>query len=290
MNEARWLLTRCRWWRLAVTAAGLVLAAPAIAASFECLIEPMQVVEIRSPVEGLIDKIYVNRGDSVSRDQVLVELQSDVERSAVESSRFRAEMKGRITAAQDRLEFAKKKLSRWEDLLEQKYVSAQDRDQAETEKRLAEADLEQAQEERNLARLEYRHAVAQLKLRTLLSPFDGIVVDRMLNPGDLAESGTGRKPILRLAQLDPLRVEVVLPEGAYGKVHAGMTATVMPEGLEGRYTARVNVVDRVLDAASGTLGVRLELPNEQGTLPGGLRCQVEFPGLQVTSPPAVKMP
>ena len=290
MSEARWLLTRCHWWQFAVTIAGLGLATPAIAASFECLIEPMQVVEIRSPVEGLIDKIHVNRGDPVSRDQVLVELQSDVERSAVESSRFRAEMKGRITAAQDRLAFAKKKLSRWEGLLEQKYVSAQDRDQAETEKRLAEADLVQALEERNLARLEYRHAVAQLKLRTLRSPFDGIVVDRMLNPGDLAESGTGRKPILRLAQLDPLRVEVVLPEEAYGKVHVGMTATVIPEGLEGRYTARVNVVDRVLDAASGTLGVRLELPNEQGTLPGGLRCEVEFPGLRVAAAPPVKKP
>ena len=41
----------------------------------------------------------------------------------------------------------------------------------------------------------------------------------------------------------------------------------------------IKVVDRVLDAASGTYGVRLELPNPQGQLPGGIRCQVEFPDL-----------
>jgi len=260
--------------------AGLFLAGLANAASFECLIEPMQVVEIRSPAEGLIDKVYVQRGDTVTKGQVLVELQSDVERSAVKTSRYRAEMKGHITAAKDRLAFAEKKLKRWQNLLEHNFVAAQDRDQAETEKRLAEADLQQALEERDLARLEYRHAVDQLNLRTLRSPFDGVVVDRMLNPGDLAESGSDRKPILRLAQLDPLRVEVVLPGEDYGKLHVGMSATVLPEGLGGRYTARVKVVDRVLDAASGTLGVRLELPNKQGKLPGGLRCQVEFAGLE----------
>jgi RND family efflux transporter MFP subunit len=275
---------------LATTLAGVSSTGLVSAASFECLIEPMQVVEIRSPAEGLIDKINVQRGDRVTRGQVLVELQSDVERSTVAASRFRSEMKGRITAAKDRLAFAQKKLKRWDDLLERKFVAAQDRDQAETEKQLAEADLQQALEDRNLARLEYRHAVDLLNLRTLRSPFNGVVVDRMLNPGDLAESGNGRKPILRLAQIDPLRVEVVLPEKAYGKVNVGMTATVVPEGLGGRYTASVTVVDRVLDAASGTLGVRLELPNEQGALPGGLRCQAEFGELSVAVAQQVKKP
>ena len=92
------------------------------------------------------------------------------------------------------------------------------------------------------------------------------------------------QPILKLAQIDPLRVEVVLPETAYGKIHVGMVGTVTPEDLGGTYTAHVTVVDRVIDAASGTLGVRLELPNPDDKLPGGLRCRVQFPALPDIAP------
>lgn len=258
--------------------------AEAAATSFECLIKPLQVVQLRSPTEGLIEHVLAKRGDSVTKDQKLVELQSDVERSAVEAARYRSERTGRIVAARNRLAFAKKKLERLQNLSEQKYVSPQDRDQAETEKQLAVAELQQALEERELARLQYQHAQDQLDLRTLHSPFDGVVVERMLNPGDLAESGTDRKPILKLAQVDPLRVEVVLPEEAYGKIKVGMKGIVVPDVLGGKYPAKVTVVDPVLDAASGTLGVELELPNDDGALPGGLRCSVQFPGVNFAAP------
>ena len=58
----------------------------------------------------------------------------------------------------------------------------------------------------------------------------------------------------------------------------GMQAEVMPEApVSGVYTARVKVVDPVIGAASGTLGVRLELPNADYRLPAGLKCKVRFP-------------
>lgn len=60
-------------------------AAFAHAASFECLIEPWQVVEIRSAVEGLGERIVVQRGDTVRKGQMLVELQSAAKRSAVDA-------------------------------------------------------------------------------------------------------------------------------------------------------------------------------------------------------------
>lgn len=287
-GRGRWSSRLC--WRLAAALLALSWSTLAVAESFECLIEPMQVVEIRSPAEGLIDKVYVHRGDTVTKGELLVRLQSDVEQSAVEVARFRAEMTGHITAAKDRLEFARKKLNRLQKLRKGQFVAEQDRDKAETEEQLAEANLQEAQEDQRLARLDYHHAVDLLNLRILRSPFDGVVVDRMLNPGDLTESGSDRKPILKLAEIDPLRVEVVLPEEAYGKVRVGMTATVVPEGLGGRYTARVTVVDRVLDAASDSLGVRLELPNKQGKLPGGLRCTIEFANLNDVAARRVKTP
>lgn len=259
---------------------------------YECLIEPNQTVEVRGSVEGVIEKVLVKRGDRVLAGQLLVELESSVERSAVETARYRAETGGRLAAAENRFDFASKKQTRLQVLHSQNFVSAQVRDEAEAEKRIAESELRDAQENRELARYEYRHAQYLLNRRMLRSPFNGVVMDRMLNPGDLAEAGTGRKPILKLAQVEPLRVEVVLPLATYGKLKSGQTAEVMPEGLGGRYAAKVAVIDSVFDSASGTFGARLEMPNYAGKLPGGIRCRVDFHSLQGISAkvPASKTP
>ena len=57
----------------------------------------------------------------------------------------------------------------------------------------------------------------------------------------------------------------------------GMIGVVMPEApVGGSYSATVTVVDRVVDAASGTFGVRLELPNTDHALAAGLKCRVRF--------------
>lgn len=264
------------WRGAAILLLGLPLAAPA--STFECMLEPNQIVEVRSVVEGLIQRIHVQRGDNVRAGQTLVELESAVERSAAAAAKFRSEVEGRLAASRNRMDYATRKTERSNELHNLKFISAQARDEAVTERNLAESELKEAQENRELARLDYQRAIDLLNQKTLRSPFNGIVVDRMLNPGDLAEAGNGRKPILKLAQVDPLRVEVVLPPATFGKIHIGMKAQVMPEN-GGQYAAVVKVVDRVFDSASGTYGLRLELPNPKGALPGGMRCQVDFPQL-----------
>src|SRR3989344_1594517 len=266
---------RCGWALIAFSAPVIALAN-----SFECLIEPHQVVEIRSSVEGLIDKIHVKRGDKVKLGQVLVQLESSAEQSAVDMAKYRSQMEGRISSSRNRLDYAIKKLDRSRELNKQNFLSTQEFDEADAEKRIAESELRDALDNRELAKHEHRHAPDMMGRRTLRSPFNGVVVERMLNPGDLAEAGTGRKPVLKLAQIEPLRVEVVLPLEAYGKLHVGDTADVIPEGLGGGYPASVTVVDSMFDSASGTFGVRLELPTPNGALPAGIRCRTEFPLLK----------
>ncbi|HVC84586.1 MAG TPA: efflux RND transporter periplasmic adaptor subunit [Solirubrobacteraceae bacterium] len=266
-------------------AALLAMPAAGFARSFECLIQPVQMVEIRSPTEGLIRKVYVQRGDSLKAGQVLVELESSAERSAVAGAKYRSQMQGRLAAARERVEYASKKLNRARELQKQHFVAAQARDDAQAELRVAESELQDARENRELARLEYQHALDLLNLRSLHSPFDGVVMDRILNPGDLAQGGTDSKPILKIAQINPLRVEVVLPGEYFGKLRQGMSGEVSPEGLAGRHGAKITVIDRVFDAASGTFGVRLELPNPDASIPGGVRCRVEFPQLQAPGGP-----
>ena len=266
--------------QLMVQAALLACAGAAWANPYECLIEPNQTVDVRSSTEGVIEKVLVQRGDRVRTGQVLVQLESAAEISAAELARVRSEALGRIASAENRHEYAGKKSERTRELQAQNFLSAQARDEADAERRITEADLRDARENREVATVEYRHAVDLLNRRTLRSPFNGVVMDRMLNPGDLAEAGTGRKPILKLAQIEPLRVEVVLPLAAYGKLQKQAKAEVMPEGLGGRYAATVTVIDSVFDTASGTFGVRLELPNAAAKLPAGIRCQVDFPALR----------
>ena len=146
-------------------------------------------------------------------------------------------------------------------------------DEVETETRLAQLQLDQAEEASRLAGLELRRAEETLKRHTIRSPIDGVVVQRYLAPGESVRF----QPILRLAQLDPLRVEVIVPVSAFGKVKVGETAIVQPEEpVVGNYEAKIVIVDRVADAASGTFRVALDLPNPDYSLPSGLKCIVQF--------------
>ncbi|MCD4689234.1 MAG: efflux RND transporter periplasmic adaptor subunit, partial [Desulfuromonadaceae bacterium] len=92
-------------------------------------------------------------------------------------------------------------------------------------------------------------------------------------PGDYV----GEDAVLTVASIDPLNVEVVVPVAQFGSIRKGMRAEVRPEApVGGTYIATVVIVDRVIDAASGTFGVRLLLPNPSNKLPAGLNCDVTF--------------
>ena len=100
------------------------------------------------------------------------------------------------------------------------------------------------------------------------------MVEVTLPPGEYVHK---QAPLLTIASLHPLHVEVFVPVALFGKVSKGMLATVMlEEPVGGTYEAEVIVVDQVFDSASRTFGVRLLLPNEEYLLPAGLRCSVVF--------------
>ena len=242
-----------------------------------CLIEPFQRIELRSAVEARIDAMHVDRGSEVRRGQLLVELDSAAERAALEGARYRAVMEGEWQSAESRVEAAKEKLERREAMVRERFIAAQDRDDTRTEVQQAEANRIQAQDNRRLAQIEQRRLGELVEQRRLRSPFNGVVTERLQHVGEIAQAGESARAILRLAQTHPLRVEVVLPVSMYGKVQRGSKVGVEAEApLGGRYEATVTVVDRVVDSASGTVGVRLELPNPTGVIPAGIKCRVAF--------------
>ena len=264
------------FFTLLCAAVSLLPARAAWAAEYDCMIEARQNVEIRSPVEAVIESVKVRRGDLVSRGQVLVTLESGPERAALALAQSRARMQGEIKSAEARVSIAEKKTRRAEELFKQNFTSAHARDEARAELELAVEELRRARDNQRLSELEAARAAEVLALRTIRSPLDGVVVEVLLKPGEFGAISF-KDPILKLAEIHPLHVEVVLPVSAYGQVRAGQRATVRPEApVGGEYPTTVKLVDRVVDAASGTFGVRLELPNRQHKLPAGVRCRVQF--------------
>ncbi len=243
----------------------------------DCLIEPFQRVEIRSPVEALIKHIPVDRGAQVQKGQLLVELDAGPERAALAQALYRSKMKGQLQSSESRFQYAGIKQTRRDELSKRNLVSAEERDEAQAERRIAEGDMIEARDNREVAALEARRLSAQIEQRLLRAPFNGIVTDRLKHPGELAQAGEAAGAILKLAQIHPLRVEVIMPVAMYGQVKPGSVVTVEAElPFKGRYQATVKIVDKVVDSASGTVGARLEIPNPDGSIPAGIKCRVKF--------------
>ena len=241
--------------------------------TLSCIIQPFHVVDIGSPVTGLIEKIHVERSERVEAGQILVNLEAGAERAAVQLAQSQADMSEEIRAREASASLEERRRDRLIHLYEQGTISLDLREVAETEAEVARLGLEQAHAQKKLAALQLEQALALLARRTIRSPISGVVVERQLSPGERVQE----EVILTIAQIDPLRVEVILPSSAFDSVEVGMRATVIPEFPgDTVHVASVTIVDKVIDAASGTFGVRLELPNPKHEIPSGLHCQLAF--------------
>ena len=210
------------------------------------LIEPYEVVEISSRVPGILDEVTVERGDLVEKEQVLARLKGSLEKIAVKLARAR-------------VEFNTRRAERNEELYQAQLVSVHEKDELETEILIN--------------KLQVEEAVEILAMRTIRSPIQGVVVERSRAPGE----SVGTDPILTIARIDLLNVEVIVPVERFDTIAKGMWVEVRPEApVGGMYVGEVIIVNQVIDAASGTFGVRVELPNHDYKLPAGLKCKVRF--------------
>jgi RND family efflux transporter MFP subunit len=269
MRTARWTLA----WL--VTGLLIVGVAPRSgAAELDCLLQPREIVTVSAPVEGVLERVAVDRGDVVETGSVMAVLESSLERSAVAIARARAVQDYGIKAGQVRVDFGERRFLRTDEMFKKSLVPLKELDEAETAKILAGYGLVEANEQKRLADLDLDRAQTALELRTVRSPINGVVTERLRHPGELASR---ENPLLKIARLDPLRAEVFVPIALYGQVTVGQHAVVVPEApLNRPLAARVTVVDKVANAASSTFGVRLEVPNPGNRVPGGLTCKVRI--------------
>ena len=247
---------------------------PAHAQAIDCVINPSMTLKIGSPVSTTLASVEVERGDIVKQGQVIARLDSVVEAADLALADARARSTAEIDRGRSKEELAAADLSRGERLLQGSNIPPQKVDELRSNFRVAQQDRITAEQNHRLMELEFARAQALVLQKIVRSPVDGIATKRLLGPGEFVHQDN---QIVVIAVISPLRVEAYPPVHLWNKVHSGDTALVtIPEPIGVTVDATVTVVDRVFDAASGTFGVRLELPNPDGALPAGQRCKVAF--------------
>lgn len=211
--------------------------------SVGCIIEPSMRIDISSPVEGVLANRPIKLGEQVKKDELLFSLRSDVETAAVDLAKIRAE-------------FARRHYERNEELYQDDIISIHERDEFQTEYQVAVKELQQTR--------------AVLGLRSVHSPIDGVVIDYFVESGEFITN----QPVLELAALDPLKVEIVMPYESLGSVEPDSSLTIYPvQPVGGIYRATVFMIDPIIDAASGTYRIRAHIENPDYSLPAGIECK-----------------
>lgn len=268
--------TSKRWLKAIATLLCLLptkLAIASEALTLECIIEPEMTIELSSAIDGVVQDVLVDKTASVRKDQVLVTLESSTEQAAVALAKSRALMREDIEAKRIAANLANRKQERIVALFNKKSVPGFEKDEAVAAAAMAKLELKRAQSTQKLAKLELARAEADLALRSLRSPIDGVVVERFVHPGESVKD----RPVLKLAQIDPMRIEIIADSELFGVISPQATAKITIEGAtQKQYQAQVALIDTLIDAASGTFGIRLSLPNPQQEIVGGQKCRATF--------------
>ncbi len=242
-------------------------------AELDCLVRPEMYIELSSPVDTTLKSMLVKTGDTIVKNQPLVQLENSVERAKVALAKQQAISSSEIENRRIQLKFAKRNLQRMQELYEKNSVSLFERDKAQAEVSLAEIELIKARENKKLAQLNLNKIQAELALRTIKSPIDGIIIDSYIKIGE----SVSNRPIMKLAQINPLRVELIAPTEYFGLIQKDMEVKIYPERPANKiFKATVTVVDQLIDPASGSFTIRMSLPNPGDELVGGVNCIARF--------------
>jgi RND family efflux transporter MFP subunit len=206
-------------------------------------------------------------GSSVKRGELLAEIAApeiDQELSqAIAAQQQAASSEG----------LAKSSAERWSNLREKDAVTQQELDERQSAYLQAHANLASAQA--NTARLRNLQG-----FNKVLAPFDGVVTSRTIDVGDLVDAGNGGvgKALFTVAQIDPLRLYVFVPQVYAQQVKVGDAVTVILPGHQGEeYQGSIARTARAIDTGTRTMQVEIRVPNPKDALIAGAYVQVNLP-------------
>ena len=210
-------------------------------------IDPFQETTIYPRSSGYVAKWLVDIGDNVKNGQLLADIETP-------------EVDQQLAQAKASYQLADSTAQRWADLAKKKVVSDQDRDEKETAKRTAQANLEQLEKTQGFNKI--------------AAPFAGKITARRVDVGALVSPTT---PLFRIAQSDPLRVYVYVPQTDAPSIHEGLTAKVSVQEFPGKeFEGKVTRTAGALDPTSRAMQVEVQVPNHDGKLLAGMYGDVKF--------------
>jgi len=253
--------------RLPVKVAQAELRSVPLALTATGTIEAIQNADVGSQVGGVVTRIAFAEGQQVSAGQVLIELDPRPFRNALEQAQ--------ATLARDRAqaENARREAERARQLLEQNLLSRSEHDQKITNSDAFAATVRADSAQVASARLELQYA-------TIRAPVGGQTGRLMVHVGDLVRAGTS-EPLVTVVQVRPVRVRFNIPVGDVPLVQRyrdrGPRVRVRVPGADSTaHEGALVFVDNTVDAASGTLLLKGELPNRNGSLVPGQFVEVQL--------------
>jgi RND family efflux transporter MFP subunit len=237
-------------------------------------------IEVRARVSGYLDAVHFQDGQLVKKGDLLF----TIDRRPFEATLAQAQ--ANLQQARANLAFAEAELERGQSLVRGSTITQQTFDQRTQAKRVAEASVS-AQE------AAVRQATLDLEFTGLRAPVSGRIGDRRVAPGNLVTGGTtGTTTLLAtITSIDPIRFEFTMDEASYLR-YARPTGDGSSPGNRGvnvpvrlklidetsfSHEGRTDFLDNAIDRASGTIRVRAELPNPDGTFTPGMFARVQVP-------------
>ncbi|MFB3778652.1 MAG: efflux RND transporter periplasmic adaptor subunit [Bryobacteraceae bacterium] len=235
---------------------------------------------ISSKVMGYARQVSFREGDRVRAGQLLVELDSrdletqvrQAEAARREAEEALAEVDGAIATSKANLGLAQATFKRMEDLFAKKSVSNQEYDEAAARLKVAQAAYDMAASKRAQVLAKGSQAAEAVKAATILreyaritAPFDGLVVEKRVEQGDLVAPGA---PLATVEQEGLYRLEAAVEESRLREIRAGQSVSVALEALGQMVAARVGEIMPSVDAASRSYIVKIDLPPVAGLRSG----------------------
>lgn len=223
---------------------------------------------VQSPISaragGYLRRWYKDIGSRVEKGELLAEIETpEIDQQLTQAVAARNQ-----TAAS--LDLAKSSVARWEALRKRDAVSQQELD--ERRSAYAQAQSNVAAADANVERLRQVES-----FKRVVAPFAGVITRRNVDVGDLIDPGAGR-PLFMLAQTDPLRVYVNVPQSSAQLIKPGQKVVVTQVELRGQeFQGSVARTAASIDVTTRTMQVEIALPNPKGTLLPGSYVTVTLP-------------
>ncbi|MFK7733813.1 MAG: efflux RND transporter periplasmic adaptor subunit [Pseudomonadales bacterium] len=239
----------------------------------ECVVLPSVIVDVASPVPGVLSDVQVDRGHVVMKGQLIAALDSGVEKAELALADARANIISEIRLNEVNLSYDNRTRDRLHSLQEGEAASKQERDRAKRNADLSKWRVKQAKDINALRTLELARSQEVLQRKSIRSPIDGVVTRKYRSAGEYVKE----QPIVQVVQLNPLIVEAAVPMEYFGRLNNDSEAAIrLHSDTSKSYRTKVQVVDQMGDPASNTFGVQLSLDNSELAIPAGSKCNLSF--------------